>query len=215
MLENEINKLKGRIVGYSHHVGNMIEQSIIGLMQNDKKILKQVINKEEEKANKFDNSIEKQVVAALAQFSPKAYNLRILLMILKMNNDIERIGDHCVNISYNAKDIIKCEAVTHSYKEKINAMSVEVIKMFRDSIDAFINEDADAARDVCDADEVVNKYQRDIVSYLTDEMSNNPDKVQCALHFINIVNNLERIADLSTNVAEDCVFIFDGKVIKH
>lgn len=215
MIEENINKLKGRIVSFSYHVENMVNTSIKGLLEQDNKILNEVIDVLEKEANKFDTTIEKECIATIAQFSPKASNLRLLLMILKMNKDLERMADHCVNISHNSKDILHKGFTKQKFYDLIDEMANEVKKMLKNSIESFINEDSDLAKSVCKRDEKVNKYKTDLTKFFIEKMKKNPDLVDCSINFIEIVNNLERIADLSTNISEDVVFIFQGKVIKH
>ena len=215
MIEEQINNLKGRIVSFTYHVENMLKESIKGLSELDNEILKDVIEISEKEANKLDNSIEKQCIAAIAQFSPKAMNLRTLLMIMKMNKDIERMADHCVNISLHAKDIIKPNINKQKYFQMLQLMSDEVKVMLKHSIESFVNENLDLAKTVRKRDEKVDKYQQDLTKYFIQKMKKKSDLIEYSLHFIKIVNNLERIADLSTNIAEDVVFAFEGKVIKH
>lgn len=215
MIDEQINRLKGRIVSYSYHVENMLKNSILGLIEFDTKLLINVIDIDEKESNKLDNSIEKECIAAIAQFSPKAMNLRTLLMILKMNKDIERMGDHCANICYNSLDIIKFGFSKHKFFSLIEQMSSEVQLMLKHSIESFVEEDLELARSVRKRDEKVDKYQKDLTKYFIKKMKKRPDVVECSLFFIKIVNNLERIADLSTNIAEDVVFALEGKVIKH
>ena len=215
MIEEHINRLKGRIVSYTYHVENMLKNSIKGLLESDVRLLTSVIEIDEKESNKLDNSIEKECIAAIAQFSPKAMNLRTLLMIMKMNKDIERMGDHCANICYNSLDIIKMEVSKSKFYKLIEQMSAEVQLMLKNSIESFVNEDIELAKSVRKRDEKVDKYQKDLTKYFIKKMKKKPDMVECSLFFIKIVNNLERIADLSTNIAEDVVFALEGKVIKH
>jgi len=215
MIEEHINNLKGRIVSFTYHVENMLNKSIQGLLELNKKNLSDVIELDETEANKLDNSIEKQCIAAIAQFSPKAMNLRTLLMIMKMNKDIERMADHCSNISYNGRDIVKMGITKQKYFNLIEQMAKEVKLMLKNSIESFVNEDIDLAKSVKKRDEKVDKYQSDLTTYFIKKMKKKPENVEISLYFIKIVNNLERIADLSTNIAEDVVFALEGKVLKH
>ncbi len=215
MIEQEINKLKGRIIGFSYHVENMLDKSLKGLSEGDKSLLKHVIKEEEPQANKFDKSIDKQCIGTMARYSPKAIDLRLILMIMKMNNDLERMADHCVNIAYNSRDIMKADDSYSHYYGDILAMGGAVKKMLKESILSFVEEDIELAKNVCDEDKTVNDYQKKLTEFFTEEMKKKTDHIECYLNFIEIVNNLERIADLSTNLAEDIVFIFKGKVIKH
>jgi phosphate transport system protein len=215
MIEYQINKLKGSIVSFSYHVENMLQHSITGLIEQDVELMKNVIEIEEPEANKFDKKIEKQCIAAIAQFSPKAINLRLLLMLLKMNKDLERMADHCVNICYNSIEIIEMDTTKQKFYDLIEQMSNEVKEMLKNSIESFISEDMELAKDVRESDEKVNKYQKDLKKYFIEKMKKKNRMIECSLNFINIANNLERIGDLSKNIAEDVVFIFKGKDIKH
>ena len=215
MIELQINELKGKIVSFSYHIETMLQKSIQGLLENDVKILDEVIEVLEKEANKLDNKIEKSCVSALAQYSPKALNLRLILMIVKMNKDLERMGDHCVNISYNAKDIFELDYSKQKFFDLIAEMSLETKDMLSKSIKSFIDEDVELASSVTMRDEKVNTYQAELTKYFLDKMKNKPKSVESSFYFVNIVNNLERIADLATNIAEDVVFIFEGKVVKH
>lgn len=215
MLENEINILKGKIVGFSYHVENMIDETIKGFQERDKEILRRVIKKDERKANRIDIDIEKHCITAMAQFAPMASDLRTLLMILKMNKDIERMADHCVNICYNLKDIMDSCYVIIDSEKIVYEMAEKVRSMLKESIKSFIEEDADRAKDVLKKDESVNTDRMNITNFFIDKMKEDKNVVECALFYIDIAQNLERIADLSTNIAEDTVFVLKGKMIKH
>lgn len=215
MIELQINELKGKIVSFSYHVEMMLQKCVQGLLEHDVEMLNEVIEILEKQANKLDDKIEKIGISAIAQYSPKALNLRLVLMILKMNKDLERMADHCVNISYNAKDIFELDYSKQKFFDLIAEMSVETKKMLSNSIKSFIYEDSELAASVTERDQKVNKYQTELTKYFLDKMKTKPESVESSFYFIKIVNNLERIADLSTNIAEDVVFIFEGKNIKH
>ncbi len=215
MINEYVNNLKAKIVSFSYHVENMLTKAIEGLSSKNLNLLNEVIDIMEPHANNFDNNIEKKCIATIAQFSPKALNLRLLLMILKMNKDLERMADHCVNISHHSIDIINLSLAKRKYFDLIYQMAEDSKLMLNNSIKSFIDGDIELAKNVKSKDKKINKYQTDLTKYFLEQMRDKPNSIDCAFHFIQIVNNLERIADLSTNIAENTVFIFQGKIIKH
>lgn len=213
MFEEKVKILNREIIKYGALVEQMIEKSIKSLINDDADIARQVINKDEEKANRLELEIEESCVNTIALYEPKAKLLRLILMILKINNDFERMGDHAVNIAQSARDIAGEKRVKHL--KDIPEMANETIKMLKDSTTAFINEDPDLAKAVCERDNVVDNLKDKIYRELMTVMAKDSDNIEQALHLMRISSNLERIADLSTNICEDVIFIVKGEVIKH
>lgn len=213
MLEEKLIILKRNLVEYAAHVENMIEESTQGLVMRDRSLLDKVVREEEQRANDYEIDIEEDCVNLIAQFEPKAKDLRTILMILKMNNDLERMGDHAVNIAESAMYLIERPQV----KELIDIprMTDETMRMLKNSIDAFIREDIVLAREVCEHDSIVDNLRDQITRELITYMTSDPMTIERALKLISIARNLERIADLSTNIGEDVIFMVKGRVIKH
>ncbi|OGU12043.1 MAG: phosphate transport system regulatory protein PhoU [Ignavibacteria bacterium GWB2_35_12] len=214
MLEDQLNKLKAKIVGYAFHVESMINKSIKGLMDKDSDLLNEVMKHDEKSANKLEMNIDKNCVVIIAQYSPLAVNLRTILMIMKMNNDLERMADHCVNISRCALDLID-EPNQTKILTSIHIISEQVNKMLKDSINSFIENDINLAKDVCSRDKIVDDAKNNLMTELIGVMHEDKSMINVSMQFIDITRNLERIADLTTNIAEDVVFAIDGEVIKH
>lgn len=213
MLEEKIKILKQRIIEFGLLVEEMIEKSIKGLINKREEILKEVIEKLEPVANKFEIEIDEFCAEIIAQYEPKARNLRTVLMILKINNDLERIGDHAVNISESSLFLIKRPDVKPLID--IPRMADETIKMIKDSINSFINEDPNLAREVCKKDDIVDDLKDQITRELITYMISDYTTIERSIHLLRIAQNLERVADLSTNISEDVIFIKEGKIIKH
>ncbi|MBU0579708.1 MAG: phosphate signaling complex protein PhoU, partial [Candidatus Margulisbacteria bacterium] len=177
------------------------------------KALTEVKIADENKANQKEILIEDNCTVTIAQFQPKAKELRTILMILKMNNDLERMGDHAVNISKNSLVLLeqpKINSLTH-----IPEMGKKALNMLKDSITSFINEDALLAKAVCERDDEVDNYRKIILSELLKHMHDDPQKIDRAIRLINISKDIERIADLATNICEDVLYMVAGRVIKH
>lgn len=216
MIEERIKSLKKEIVNYASLVESMIEESIEGLSKREKTLLESVTKEKENKANKLEMKIEEHCIEIIAQFEPRAKNLRLILMILKMNNDLERMGDHAVNIADAASFLIK-QPKEESMEEILN-LSNETKEMLKDSIDSFIDGDTKKAKKVCEQDDVVDELRDKIIKASVSSMCSEPDlpdSVDQKVQTIRIAKNLERIADLSTNICEDTIYMVEGRDIKH
>jgi phosphate transport system protein len=213
MLQTKINELKKEIIFYSNHVLNMVHNSLKGLTEKDGEILKKLIRTDEDKANELELKIDEMCLTIIAQFSPKAKDLRLILMILKINNDLERIADHTVNIAESSLYIIDKPQVKKLID--IPAMEKTASKMLEDAIQAFVKEDDKLATDIITRDNIVDNLQEQILRELITHMFDNPKTINRSLHLSRISHNIERIADLSTNIAEDVIFLKKGETVKH
>ncbi|HQJ06282.1 MAG TPA: phosphate signaling complex protein PhoU, partial [Spirochaetota bacterium] len=142
-----------------------------------------------------------------------AKDLRTVITISKMGIDLERIGDSAVNIAESALYLISKPAVKPF--KTLPKLADETIKMLDGSINAFVNEDAESAIEICRSDYIVNEMRDQIIRELITYMATDPHAIERSIHLIRISDNLERVADLSTNIAEDTVYIATGKIIKH
>jgi len=213
LVEKKLTDLKKELVEYASLVEKMIEKSTKGLLNKEKNLLSDVIQKHEPKVNTLEMNLDEQCTILIAQYQPAAKDLRTILMILKMANDLERMGDHTVNIAESALFLIERPPVKPLID--IPRMTETTQKMLHDGIEAFINEDVGLAKNVCERDNIVDNLQVQILRELITFMGEKPAVIERSLHLIRIANNLERIADLSTNICEDVVFMAEGKVIKH
>ncbi|MFH1714707.1 MAG: phosphate signaling complex protein PhoU [Elusimicrobiota bacterium] len=213
MLEKRIIDLKKDLVEYANLVESMIKNAVNGYLTKNTILLKSIIDVTEPKTNQFELDIEELCTSAIAKFDPKAVDLRTILMILKMNNDLERIADHAVNISESAIFIIENSGL--EFKADLTGAATVVSSMLHDTITAFINEDTNLAKAVCREDNKVDSFRLETIKEMVKDMSENPNIVEKCLHFLRISSNLERMADLCTNMSEDVVFMVEGKIIKH
>ncbi len=213
MLEREIEILKNKLSEFAELVSNMLEKSIKGLTEKNEEMLREVIEVDEIKCNSLEIEIDEICISALAKFEPRGKYLRTIVMALKMNNDFERMGDHTVNISQSALFLIKRPPVKPLID--IPRMAEEVKGMLKDSINSFISQNPKLAKSVCERDDIVDSYREQIIRELITYMISDPSTIERALHLIRISGNLERIADLSTNICEDVIFMVKGEIIKH
>jgi phosphate transport system protein len=213
MLEERITGLKREIVEYAGLVEGMVSKAVAGLLEKHREVLTEVIERDEPRANTLEIDMDDLCTALIAQYEPKARDLRTVLMVLKMSNDFERIGDHAVNIAESGIYLMDRPPVK-PYID-IPRMAEVTIKMLRDSITAFVNEDAGLAKSVCERDSIVDDFRIQILRELITYMASDPATIERALHLIRVSGNLERIADLATNACEDVIFMVEGRVIKH
>lgn len=213
MLEEKIIELKKELVGFATLAENMIAKSIKGLLEKKSAILKEVEETNEPDANRFEINIEELCTSVIAQYEPRAKDLRTVLMIFKMVYDIERMADHAVHIADSGLFLITKPLVKPLID--IPRMADETVKSVDDAIQSFIHEDAALARSVCERDDIIDGLQTQIFRELVTYMTSDPTTIERSLHLIRIANNLERIADLATNISEDVIFMVEGKVIKH
>ena len=213
MLVQKMADLKYHLIGYAALVEGMIDKCIRGLLEKNEELLTEVIKIDEMKANNFDRQIDEMCTETIARFEPVARDLRTVLMILKMNKDLERTADHAVNISESSLFLI-----TRPFLKPlrdITTMAKTASVMLKESIDAFVNEDVILARAVCQRDNIVDNLGDKLLSELTDFMREEHDGIKRSLHLMRIAHNLERIADLSTNICEEVIYIIEGRDVKH
>ena len=213
MLEEKIAELRKTLIGYAIFVEKMIDESMQGLLRNDQALLLKVIDKSERTANETEILIDEMCTTIIAQFGPKAKDLRTVLMSLKINNDLERIADHAVNTAESGLFLITQPLVKPLLD--LPRMAEATINMLQDAVSAFVNEDPDMAVSVCDRDQFVDDLASQILRELITYMISDPTTIERSLHLLKIARNLERTADLSTNISEDVIYMIEGKVIKH
>ncbi len=213
MFYEKLNKLKEKIIEQGNLVESMIEKSIRGLINKDKALLLEVIQVDEPRTNEVEIEIDEMCISLIARFQPEARDLRTIITILKMNNDLERIADMAENISESALFLIERPLLKPLID--LPKMAEETIRMLKDSIDSFIKNDPKLAKDVCERDDIIDAYRDQILRELITYMISDPTSIERAIHLERISRNLERIADLATNIGEDVVYIVEGKVIKH
>ena len=213
MLKGSLDALKGKLMESASLVEGMIEKSIRGLTQRDEGLLLTVIEQDESRENELEIEIDEACINLTACYQPHAKDLRTIIMVLKMNNDFERMGDEAVNICESASFLIKRPEVKPLID--IPRMADEAAKMIRDSLDSFINENAKLAQSVCERDDIVDGLRDQVLRELVTFMASNPETIERSIHLIRISRSLERIADLSTNICEDVIYMVEGKTIKH
>lgn len=213
MLEDKIRDLKEKLFAQAGLVERMVAKSIEALLEKREDLIEEVIETDEPKANEAEIDIEDFSLTLLARYQPEASNLRTITATIKINNDLERIGDHAVNIAERVKDLISQPQVKPLID--LPRMAERVRGMLKESLDSFSRGDDALAVEVCERDDEVDALLDQITRELLTYMMSNPATIERALKLILIARSLERIADLATNIAEETIFMAKGKVIKH
>lgn len=213
MLEQKLMELKERLMTMAALTQRMVSDSVRALVEGDEATAHRVIEIDEEQVNQLELEIEDGAINIIALYQPEATDLRTIAMIIKVNNDLERIGDHAENIAEAALFLIPKPPVKPLID--LPKMSELAIGMFRDSLHAFAHSDAALARDVCRRDSVVDDLKNAINQELAEYMARDAGTVARALKLMLISLNLERVADHATNISEDVIYMTTGEVIKH
>lgn len=157
--------------------------------------------------------IEERAISLLARRQPMAIDLRMLVATLKISNDLERVGDHAVNIAQCGQRL--AEAFPIAMPAELDRMGDAATAMLRDAIGAFIARDAETARDVCRRDDEVDRLNDAVFRVMLAAMAEEKHNIVPALQMMLVARNLERIADLATNLGEDVIYIVEARTIKH
>jgi phosphate transport system protein len=209
----QLDGLKARLVAYGRFVEDMIRKSRAAFATRGVESLAAIINHDEPRANESEIDLEEECTSLIAQHQPMARDLRTILMILRMTTDLERIADHAVNIAESVRDAI--DGGNEPPDPGVVSMFDETLKMLDCSLQAFSGEDARLGQKVCETDPTVDSLATSILERLSVSMTNKPSIIPQNLALLKIAGNLERVADLSTNIGEDVIYMTEGRVIKH
>jgi phosphate transport system protein len=208
----QLEDLRRNLILMGGEVERQIQRSIESLTEVDEKKAADVIAADAE-IDRMEMVIEEQAVQLLALQQPVAVDLRFLVAALKINNDLERIGDHAVNIAEGAERL----AGQKPFKPfiDINYMCEVAMGMLKQSLDAFVNRDASLARQVIRKDDILDEKNVSIIRELLTYMAEYPNLITYCIELISISKNLERVGDLASNIAEDTIFMAEARWVKH
>ena len=210
--EEELTLLNKKLLEMASLVESRIAKSMKALREGNMILAQEVISTDEQ-INAMEIEIDNLCVKILALYQPEAKDLRTVTMIMKVNNDLERIGDHASSISRMA--IFMSDYPPIKPLVDIPKMADKAMEMLRESLDAFIRRDAKLAVEVCRKDDEVDNYEPQIVRELITFIMSDPSTLNRALRYIYVARHLERVADLATNIAENAYYIATGEMLKH
>jgi len=210
--EQELQQLKDKLLEMSALVESAVQRSVMAVTQKDRSAAEQVFH-DEARINELQIEIDEFAINLLATQQPLAADLRLVVAALKINTDLERMGDLSVHIAQRALSLLT-EPVIKPMVD-IRHMSALVESMVRKSMDAFVANDADMARSVLASDDAVDSLRTASYHELVSYMEKEPRNIPQALDLIGITRSLERIADHSTNIAEGVLFLVKGIDVRH
>ncbi len=209
---DELDSVKGMLLNMGSLTEEMVNIAVRALVEHDVKLLDK-IPENEAQVNRHQVDIDEYCLKLIALHQPTASDLRFLLGITKINAELERVGDHAVNICKGVSNVLE-QAQLKPYID-IPKMVDIVSRMFEDSLHAFVNLDVDKARLILLCDDQVDQLRYSIIQELIELMAGDPSKVGIAVQLILITNHFEKIADHATNIAEVVIFVAQGKDVRH
>jgi phosphate transport system protein len=209
---DELNHVKVRLLTMSGEAEAALSMAVEALLDRDPVKAKAVIRGDRVVDN-MEMEVEEQTINLLALQQPMARDLRMLTSALKIANDLERVGDHAVNIAQSAERLIQARPIAP--EPELVEMARMAREMLSDALEAFIRSDAAAAREICIRDDRVDALHDSVFRILLTHMMEDPHTIGAGMELFLVSRNLERVADLATNIAEETVFLVEGTVIRH
>ena len=208
----QLEELRRHLILMGGEVERQIHRAVEALIEMDVQKARAVIDSDDE-INRMEMVVEDMAVQLLALQQPVAVDLRFLIGVLKINSDLERIGDHAVNIAEGAERL----AGQKPFRPFIDIpyMADVAMSMLKQSLDAFVNRDAELAKRVIKKDDILDEKNVSIIRELLTYMAEYPNLITYCIELISVSKNLERVGDLATNICEDTIFIAEAKWVKH
>lgn len=211
-LQNELENIKKRLLRLSACVEESVGNAVLSVSESDDKLANEIIENDHS-INLTEIEIEEECLKILALHQPVAIDLRVLIAILKINNDLERVADIAVNIAKRSIYLRRYKPVSMPFD--FEEMAGETRSMLKRSLDAFIEQDTTLAHQVSLDDDKIDTIHRKMHSEVFEQIRKNPDNVEPLISSFSISRCLERIADYATNIAEDVIYMVDGEIIRH
>lgn len=210
--DQELNRLKETLLTMGSYAEKAVAQSVKAVVERDDSLARQV-KEEDNILDQYEVDIDEMAIRLLALQGPVASDLRLIAVCLKVTHDLERVGDESTTIARRALELNK-EPQLKSYLD-IPRMAALALAMLKDSLDAFVQRDARKARAVLGKDKEVDGINHQIHRELIGYMVEKPDNITRCLNLMVVSKSLERIADHATNIAEEVVYLYEGRDIRH
>ena len=213
-LDREIDGLKRHVLALSAIVEENVAKAVRAVVEHDNDLATTVLRSDHE-VDEIEVEVEEECLKILALHQPVALDLRFIVAVLKLNNDLERIGDLAVNIAEQVEPLTERDTVTLPIDLRPISRRAQI--MLREALDALVNKDPDSARRVCAADDEVDDLHRQISNRVTGLLSSAsaPGDVAVLVRLLSVSRCLERVADLATNIAEDVIYMTEGDIVRH
>jgi len=210
--QRELEKIKKKILSLGAMVEERVRMATQAIEEFDGEVAKKIILSDHE-IDEMEVEVEEECLKIMALHQPVAVDLRFLVAVIKINNDLERIGDQAVNIAQRVKTITKKERFDFVFDYSVMAEKAEA--MLKMSLDALVNLDDDLAFKVLILDDEVDAMNKEAYNLIKRAISENPDNVSYLINLLLISRHLERLADHATNIAEEVIYMIEGEIVRH
>lgn len=211
-LQREVDHIKQRLLSLSALVEEQLRMALRAIVDSDQDLARAVCDRDNQ-VDQLEVEIEEECLKTLALYQPVAVDLRFLVAVLKINNDLERIGDLAVNLARKSGKLASMSSLDAPFD--LTTMWERTQAMLRDSIDALVNLDARLADSVCIRDDEVDAMKHHIRRLGQEMIEQEPARAESLLTLMAVARNLERVADHATNIAEDVIYMVEGRIIRH
>ncbi|MBD3285341.1 phosphate signaling complex protein PhoU [candidate division WOR-3 bacterium] len=211
-LQREVSRLKKQVRKLGKVVQENLDDAIKSVRDRDPKLAEEVIQKDQE-IDQMEVDTEEECLKLLALYQPVAVDLRFIIAALKMNNDLERIGDLALNIAKQAKQIASGRKLNPPFD--VDEMTTKVQSMVAESMASMVNMDATQARRVMLEDEPIDRMHREMYEKVEKLLGKRPKYADIYIRYLSVSRYLERIADHATNIAEDVIYLVEGEITRH
>ncbi len=211
-LFREIESLKRKMLVLGGLVEESLQRAERTILARDIESADQVILADE-RIDEIEVELEEDCLKALALHQPVASDLRIIIAVLKINNDLERIGDLAVHVAERAIHLAERTAI--EFPIDFSGMAKRTRDMLKRSLDALVQQDPDLARSVCAADDEVDEIHRQVYTHVKSGIRERPHEIESLLDFLSVSHSIERVADHATNIAEDVIYTLEGDIVRH
>ncbi len=212
-LQTELDKLKKQLF----HLSALVEENLklaFRAVKEDDSLLAASVREKDHDIDALEVEVEEECLKILALHQPVAIDLRFLIAALKMNNDLERIGDLAVNIA-GIQPRLKSENSPPIFGDSLQALGIKAQIMFRRSLESLMNMDTAGAREVLVADDEVDLDYKNFIGILKKELAADPSHSETVFAWLLAAKSVERVADLATNIAEDTIYTVEGEIVRH
>jgi phosphate transport system protein len=212
-LERQIEKVKKQLLSLGTAVEENLHDAIKAIQERDVELADKVIRSDRQ-VDEQEIDVEEECLHTLALHQPVAHDLRFLVSVLKINSDLERIGDLAVHVAEQAR-FLAHEGRVERWPYDLRGMSQKVEWMLRSSLDALVNVDSEEASRVREVDDEVDEIHRGMYDKVTEHMRAHPEQLDQMIHLLNISRQLERTADHACNIAKDVLYLAGGEIVRH
>ena len=211
-LQREIEKLKKQILSLSAEVETDLRAAVRSVEDRNSGLAGDVI-RDERRTNALEVDVEEECLKILALYQPVAADLRYIIAVLKINQDLERIGDLAVHIA--ERSLITSGLPPHGLPVRLGLMADKTLGLLKKVLDAFVNLRDAEAREVCVEDREIDDLNREIFEQVKAAVIKDPSRFESYLQVMSIARHLERIGDHATNIAEDLIYLIEGRIVRH